>query len=221
MTLYGWQYNRATSRSYRSLVVATEPTSDARPVTVAEAKEHLRIVDFTDDDDYIAGLIDAARKWCEDYCERTFADCQYTVAFDDFQAVRIELPRPPLRLNASSSEATVSIAYVDTGGTTQTLTWAESSTQDFRVDKDFVPGLAYPLYLETWPSTRIDDKAVQVTYLAGYGSVAAVPQAAKHAIKMLVSHWYTNREAVDRSGNKDVPLGVYDLLAPLAWRKYA
>jgi hypothetical protein len=132
MTLYGWQYNRATSRSYRSLVVATEPTTDARPVTVAEAKEHLRIVDFTDDDDYIAGLIDAARKWCEDYCERTFADCQYTVAFDDFQAVRIELPRPPLRLNASSSEATVSIAYVDTGGTTQTLTWAESSTQDFR-----------------------------------------------------------------------------------------
>ena len=221
MTFYGWQSARSTTRSYRSLVVATEPTSDARPVTVAEAKEHLRIVDFTDDDDYIAGLIDAARRWCEDYCERMFADCQYTVAFDDLPHIRIELPRPPLRLNATSAEATVSISYVDTGGTTQTLTWAESGTQDFRVDKDYTPGLTYPLYLETWPSTRIDDKAVQITYLAGYGSVAAVPQMVKHSIKMLVSHWYTNREAVDRAGAKDVPLGVYDLLAPLAWRRYA
>jgi len=48
-----------------------------------------------------------------------------------------------------------------------------------------------------------------------------VPQMVKHSIKMLVSHWYTNREAVDRAGAKDVPLGVYDLLAPLAWRRYA
>ena len=38
MTFYGWQSARSTTRSYRSLVVATEPTSDARPVTVAEAK---------------------------------------------------------------------------------------------------------------------------------------------------------------------------------------
>lgn len=221
MTFYGWQHNRITTRSYRSLIVATQPLEAARPVTVAEAKEHLRIVDFTDDDTYIAGLVDAARKWCEDYCERTFADCQYTVAFDDFPAVRIELPRPPVRLNATGANATVSISYVDTGGATQTFVWSESGTQDFRLDKDYTPGLVYPLYLETWPSTRIDDKSVQITYLAGYGSVASVPQAAKHAMKMLVSHWYTNREAVDRSGNKDVPLGVYDLLAPLAWRKYA
>lgn len=204
---------------YRSLVVASEPTVE--PVSVAEAKEHLRIVDFTDDDTYISGLISAARKWCEDYCDRTFADCQYTVAFDDFPAARIELPRPPLRLNSESAEATVSISYVDTDGSTQTMTWAATGTQNFRVDKDFIPALAYPLYLETWPSVRIDDKSVQITYLAGYGSASATPQMVKHVIKMLVAHWYANREAADRSGMRDVPLGVYDLLAPLAWRKYA
>lgn len=219
MTFYGWQSARSTTRSYRSLVVSGAP--EVEPVSISEAKEHLRIVDFTDDDNYIASLITAARKWCEDYCERTFADCQYTVAFDDFPHIRIELPRPPLRLNATASEATVTISYVDTGGSTQVLSWAQSGTQDFRVDKDYTPALAYPLYLETWPSTRIDDKAVQITYLAGYGDSRFVPKSVTHSMKMLVSHWYTNREAADRAGMKDVPLGVYDLLAPFSWKQYA
>jgi uncharacterized phiE125 gp8 family phage protein len=209
-------------RSYRSLVVSTAPVSADRPVTVSEAKEHLRIVDFTGDDTYIGELIDAATRWCEDYCERTFQNCAYTVAFDDFYSLRIELPRPPVRLNSSAASATVTISYVDTGGTTQTLTWAQSGTQDFRLDKDHTPGLVYPLYLETWPSARLDDKAVQITYLAGYGTVASVPQNAKHAIKLLVGHWYTHREPVVIGTNaSDVPLSVPALLEPLKWKQYA
>ena len=206
--------------SYRSLVVSTASTSSDRPVTVAEAKEHLRIVDFTDDDTYIGTLIDAATTWCEDYCERTFADKQYTVAFDDFFGTRIELPRPPVRLNAIAASATVTISYVDTSGATQTLAWAQSGSQDFRLDRDHVPALMYPKYLENWPSTRLDDKAVQVTYLAGYGGAANVPTPAKHAIKMLVGHWYATREAVGNAG-QDVPMGVHALLAPLKWKQYA
>ncbi len=209
-------------RSYRSLIVSTAPQAADRPVTVAEAKEHLRVVDFTDDDTYIGTLIDSATRWCEDFCERTFQACAYTVAFDDFYNLRIELPRPPVRLNSSAASATVTISYVDTGGTTQTLTWAESGTQDFRLDKDHTPGLVYPLYLETWPSARLDDKAVQITYLAGYGSVASVPVAAKHAIKLLVGHWYTHREpVVVGQGANDVPLSVRALLEPLKWKQYA
>lgn len=209
-------------RSYRSLIVSTAPVAADRPVTVSEAKEHLRVVDFTDDDTYIGTLIDAATRWCEDYCERTFQDCAYTVAFDDFYKLRIELPRPPVRLNSSAASATVTISYVDTGGTTQTLTWAQSGTQQFRLDKDYTPGLVYPLYLETWPSARLDDKAVQITYLAGYGSVASVPVAAKHAIKLLVGHWYAQREpVVVGTTASDVPLSVAALLEPLKWKQYA
>lgn len=209
-------------RSYRSLIVSTAPLAADRPVTVAEAKEHLRVVDFTDDDTYIGTLVDSATRWCEDYCERTFQDCAYTVAFDDFYKLRIELPRPPVRLNSSAASATVIISYVDTGGTTQTLTWAQSGTQQFRLDKDYTPGLVYPLYLETWPSARLDDKAVQITYLAGYGSVASVPVAAKHAIKMLVGHWYAQREpVVVGTSAADVPLSVAALLEPLKWKQYA
>lgn len=214
-----WELPQTGSR-YRSLVVSTASGANDRPVSVSEAKEHLRIVDFTGDDDYIGGLIDAATTWCEDFCDRTFADKTYTVAFDDFPALRTELPRPPVRLNATAASATVTISYVDTSGATQTLAWAQSGSQDFRLDRDHVPALIYPKYLESWPSTRLDDKAVQVTYLAGYGGAANVPTPAKHAIKMLVGHWYATREAVGNAG-QDVPMGVHALLAPLKWKQYA
>ena len=214
-----WDLPQTGSR-YRSLVVSTASGAGDRPVSVSEAKEHLRIVDFTGDDDYIGGLIDAATTWCEDFCDRTFADKTYTVAFDDFPALRTELPRPPVRLNATAASATVTISYVDTSGATQTLAWAQSGSQDFRLDRDHVPALIYPKYLENWPSTRLDDKAVQVTYLAGYGGAANVPTPAKHAIKMLVGHWYATREAVGNAG-QDVPMGVHALLAPLKWKQYA
>ena len=208
------------SSNYRSLIVATASGSGDRPVSVADAKEHLRIVDMTTDDTYIGVLIDTATEWCEDYCDRTFADKQYTVAFDDFVDLRIGLPRPPVRLNATAASATVTISYVDQGGTTQTLTWAQSGTQQFRLDRDHVPSLVYPKYLENWPSVRLDDKAVQVTYLAGYGGAANVPTPAKHAIKMLVGHWYANREAVGSVG-RELEMAVSALLANLRWRQYA
>jgi len=216
-------FDRGTVASqYRSLVVSTASTAGNRPVTVAEMKEHLRVVDFTDDDTYIGELIDVATTWCEDYCDRTFADKAYTVAFDDFYGTRIELPRPPVRLNATAASATVTISYVDTGGATQTLTWAQSGTQQFRLDRDHVPALVYPLYLATWPSVRIDDKSVQITYLAGYGGAANVPTPAKHAIKMLVGHWYANRETVlVGSISKEFEFAASTLLDPLRWKQYA
>jgi uncharacterized phiE125 gp8 family phage protein len=212
-----WELPQTGSR-YRSLVVAQRQA--VQPVSLAEVKQHLRVVDFEGDDQYIVGLIDAAVAWCEDFCDRSFADKQYTVAFDDFPSLRIELPRPPVRLNATAASATVTISYVDSAGTTQTLTWAQSGTQQFRLDRDHVPGLVYPLYLEDWPNVRLDDKAVQITYLAGYGDPGSVPTPAKHAMKMLCGHWYANRESVGSVG-QNVPMGVDALLSPLRWKQYA
>jgi len=55
---------------YKTIV--TVPAS-FEPVTLAEAKAQLRIEDgFTLDDDYIQGLISAARDRVEQYCNRFF-----------------------------------------------------------------------------------------------------------------------------------------------------
>ena len=46
-----------------------------------------------------------------------------------------------------------------------------------------------------WPVTRAQQGAVNITYTAGYGDPAsATPIAIKQAIKILVSHFYENRE---------------------------
>jgi uncharacterized phiE125 gp8 family phage protein len=210
------------SGRYRSLIVATASGVGDRPVSVSDAKDHLRIVDFTTDDTYIGTLIDAATTWCEGFCDRTFAHKHYTVAFDDWPSLRIELPRPPVQLASVAANATVTISYVDTSGTTQTLTWSQSGSQDFRLDRDHVPALVYPLYLESWPNVRLDDKSVQITYLAGYGGAANVPAPVVHAIKMLVAFWYGHRESVlVGSISKEVEFAVTALLSPYRWRPYA
>jgi hypothetical protein len=62
---------------------------------------------------------------------------------------------------------------------------------------------------------------VQITYLAGYGGAANVPAPAKHAIKMLVGHWYANRESVlIGSISKELEFAVTALLSPLRWKQY-
>ena len=81
---------------YRSLTRQTPPAVE--PVTLSEAKAHLR-VDSTDDDAYIATLITAAREWVEAYLDRTLVHTQWVMRFDRFPpsgTQAVELPRPPM-----------------------------------------------------------------------------------------------------------------------------
>lgn len=101
----------------------------------------------------------------------------------------IEIPKPPL-------VSVVSIDYVETGGTT--LTWG---TSNYRVD---IPsgriaerGRIARAYAVTWPVIQDVVNAISVTFIAGYGTTPdVVPGQLKRAAKMLISHWYENREAV-------------------------
>lgn len=90
--------------------------------------------------------------------------------------------RPPLL-------TITSIAYVDTNGDSQTF-----SSDDYSADLDSIPGRAVLNYGESWPSTRTQPQAVTVTFTAGYGTAAAVPEEYKAAIKLLAAHLYENRE---------------------------
>lgn len=154
------------------------------PVSRADMKLHLR-VDDTADDGYIDSLIQAAREWCEDFTNRQFIQATWVLYLDAFPAWNILLPRPPL-------SSITSIAYIDTGGTSQTF-----SSDDYTVDTDSTPGRVYPNYDESWPATRAQQKAVTITYVAGFGTATTdVPESINQAIKLLCGHWYENREEV-------------------------
>jgi uncharacterized phiE125 gp8 family phage protein len=200
---------------YRSLTRQTGPSVE--PVTLAEAKAHLR-VDTSDDDAYIGTLITAAREWVEEYLDRTLVHTQWVMRFDRFpvdSTSDIELPRPPV---VSSGTATsVTVAYTLEDGTTATY-----STNLFRVDRASTPGAVQTNYAQTWPPHRQDDNSVSVTWWAGYGpSGTSVPAAIRHAMLMLVGHWYEFRSSVlTGSISKEIEFGVKSLLDSQRWGSY-
>ena len=200
---------------YRSLVRQTHPAVE--PVTLSEAKGHLR-VDSTDDDAYITGLIRAAREWVEEYLDRTLIHTQWVMRFDKFPAdstADIELPRPPMV--ASGTATSVTVAYTLEDGTTATY-----GTASFRVDRASTPGAVKTVYAATWPPHRQDDNSVSVTWWAGYGASGTdVPAAIRHAMLMLVAFWYDNRSTVlVGSISKQLEFAVESLLSSQKWGSY-
>ena len=196
---------------YRSLTRATPPA--AEPVSVSEAKAHLR-VDISDDDSYISTLITAAREWCEQYLDRTLINTQWTMRLDSFP-YEIELPRPPI----ATSGTTTAVALTYTLGDDSTATL---STTAYRVDRNSTPGVVRQLRAGTWPANLDDYNAVAVTWWAGYGaSGTSVPAAIRHAILMLVGHWYESRSSVlTGSISKEIEFGVKSLLDSQRWGSY-
>ena len=202
---------------YRSLTRQTPPAVE--PVTLAEAKAHLR-VDTADDDTYISGLITAAREWVEVYLDRTLIHTQWVMRFDSFPdngTESIELPRPPMVAAGTATAVTVTMTLA-TGST------AEFSTSAYRVDRYATPGEIQTVYAGTWPADRRDDdNAASATWWAGYGaSGTSVPATVRHAILMLAAHWYESRQAAVATGAvpQDVPYGVKSLLDSQRWGAY-
>jgi uncharacterized phiE125 gp8 family phage protein len=197
---------------YRSLSVATAPV--AEPVTLAEAKAHCR-VDTSTDDTYIGTLITAAREWVEEYLDRAIVHQRLTMRLDAFP-YEIELPRPPM----ATAGTTTAVVVTYTLGDESTTTLPEAN---YRVDRNSTPGVVRQLRAGTWPANLDDYNAVTVTWWAGYGaSGSSVPVAIRHAMLMLVAHWYENRLPVTSSGAvpQQIPLSVRALLDSMKWGSY-
>lgn len=196
---------------FRSLTRTTQPAVE--PVTLAEAKAHLR-VDDSNSDAEIAAMVQAAREWIEQYLDRTLVNTQWTMRLDSFP-YEIELPRPPI---ASSGTVTaVTLTYTLGDESTATL-----SSSAYRVDRHSTPGVVRQLRSGTWPANLDDYNAVTVTWWAGYGaSGSSVPAAIRHAMLMLVGFWYENRSSVIvGSISKQLEFAVESLLSSQKWGSY-
>ena len=160
----------------------TAPTSE--PITLGEAREHLR-VDFSDDDTYIGNLITAMRQLFQrDIAWRTLVTTVWRQRYDAFPPgdTPIELPLPPL-VTADH------IKYYDTTGTLKTWTASNYST-----DVDSEPGRVFPVYGRVWPATREKvGQTVEIQFTAGC-AVASVEEKDKMALKCMVAELYERRE---------------------------
>jgi uncharacterized phiE125 gp8 family phage protein len=169
------------------------------PVSLDQAKTHLRVT-HTDDDQYINALLLAATSWAEKFQTRTYVTREHTMYLDKWQTV--------IRPTYSPLIATgVVIKYLDTNGAEQTL-----SSSIYRVDASTEPGRITVAYLQSWPDIRYVTNTITVTYNAGYGTAAAVPDEIKAAIKLIVGHFYEHRETVSEVKMENVPLSAKELL---------
>lgn len=184
-------------RINKSVNIKTEPATE--PVTLDEAKLHLK-VECDADDDYITALIKAARRHAELYQNRSYITQTLELRMDRFPKYLIELPRPP-------SISLTSIKYIDGGGDTQTLDSSKYTT-DFHA---YVARIV-PAFNEIWPTTRSVINAVTIEYVAGYGAAAAVPETIKQAIFLLLAIWYVDRTPISEATVMEIPFTVTALL---------
>lgn len=181
-------------------------------MTTADAKAHLR-VSGSDDDAYIAGLVDAARGHLDGQdgiLGRALINQTWDYVIDGFPPCGdIHLPLAPL-------VSVTSITYVDTNGESQTLDSAL-----YAVDTVSRPPRLRPAYNQIWPNTRDQMNAVTVRGVYGYGAAAAaLPPGIVHAIKLIVGHLYENREQTTTAPLKTLPAGIEALLAPFTIRRF-
>jgi len=165
------------------LATVTAPAEE--PITLTEAKAHLRVY-IDDDDTLITAQIAAARQWFEETTYRQLVTATYDLVLDDFPsgACSILVPRAPL-------QSVTSINYTDSAGDEQTM-----DSGDYVVSTSREPGEIRLGYSKTWPATRNEPDAVTVRFVAGYGDESTVPEAIKAAIKLVVGHLYEHREEV-------------------------
>jgi uncharacterized phiE125 gp8 family phage protein len=171
----------------------------AEPVSLAEAKLHLR-VDFDEDDALIQALISAARHAAEMLTQRQLVTARWRMVLDSFPGCGLmgvpagqsfTLPGHAILLTKSPVTSVVEIRYLDMAGI-----WQVMPAANYTVDNACEPGRITPVFGQIWPIALPQIGAVSVIFDAGYGSAADVPEGLKSWIKLRLGSLYAHREEV-------------------------
>jgi uncharacterized phiE125 gp8 family phage protein len=171
---------------HSSLHLVTAPTDE--PVTLAEAKLHLRVTQ-AHEDTLITALISAAREHVEGVTGRVLMPQTWAVGLTAFPGScgGIELPRPPLAEVLSFTTYAEAGIGVEMAGGWQVVADSGPMAQ---------PGKVYPATGTSWPAITGDGmrRVVHLTYRCGYASAATVPAPLKAAMLLTIGDLYENRE---------------------------
>lgn len=164
----------------------------AEPISLAQAKNHLRVeISETADDALITALITAARESAEHYAGRAFAEQTLEAAYDGFPADDY------LKLPFGPAASVTSVKYDDTDGVEQTFadyalsSYGTADRIDLAADAE-------------WPSTEDAAESVRVRYV----TKAECPKAAYAAMLLIIAHLYEVRG----TDADDIPAGAKALL---------
>lgn len=174
------------------------PTTATDIISLADMKEFLR-VDHNDEDTTIGALMDAAVLFCGDRTNRHFtANTEAIFYLNNWRAAALAFGPVGNVQN---------VKYYDVNGTLQTLDtslWYVEKRTDgvWRIFFHNVPDVA-----------DYNAQPIEITCRVG----ATASPNIKHAMRMLVAHWYENRRGVVVGagvGATEVPMAVDSLLNP-------
>ncbi len=173
------------------------------PVTVNEAKAHLRI-DHGDEDALIASFIATSRLQIEAALNLALITQSWSWRFDswpDDKVVRLPL-RPVQSIDAVQ------------------ITAADGTVEPIPPERFLLDGASLPARLVStagaFPRPGAAALGIDVAFTAGYGSAATdVPAPIRQAVLMLTAHWYEHRQAAEFGGvSARIPEAVSVLLMP-------
>jgi len=196
-----WDYRPPWVRPARpgSMRWALQQTAapTVEPVSLVEAKDHLR-VDVTDDDAVVQNKLMAARDYVERWTGLSLCQQTWKLYLDRFPPAdrweswpwraapnTVLLPRWPI-------QSITSIQWTDLNGNVTTI-----SSSDYLVDVVSRPARIVPATGKSWPSTPAlaAQNGVVVTFVAGAANPGTIPPSLVQATLLILGDYYENREA--------------------------
>jgi uncharacterized phiE125 gp8 family phage protein len=153
----------------------------AEPLTLAEAKAHLR-VDLSDDDAMIQRMIVAAREWVETVTGRALMTQSWRMTLDAWpDGEALALIRPPV-------QAVTAVRTFDAASAANV--WAEANyALRFGAEPQGLVRLA-----SAWPAPGRGRMGIEIDLTCGYGAVAAdVPASLRQAVLSKTARLYERR----------------------------
>lgn len=182
----------AGGSTYLLLATIADNTTTTYTDNIADASLGVAVPSTnTTEDPYLIALRQSAREYVESFCRRSLLTQTWDYKLDAFPSddCAIELPLTPV-------SSVTSITYTATDGTA--TVWSSSLYQtDLPSGPKASRARIVPAYGQYYPQTRDQMNAVTVRFVAGYGAAASsVPASLKSGMKLLIAHWYEQREAV-------------------------
>jgi hypothetical protein len=193
------------------------------PVTLAEAKAHLRL-QIPDDDWEVARLIDQSRRTAETMLRKTLLTTVYDWYLDQFPAsangyynrlIRLMGPNPQWLPNGAS------ILYVPNPPlvTVASIQYRTPTFEIVTVDPSIyyvstgIGSRIQPYSGHVWPVVTALIDSVIVRYTAGYPTADSINSTVKGACLLMIGHWYEHREYHGDAQIYAIPDGVDRLIS--------
>lgn len=183
-----------------NLTLVTPPA--AEPLVLDEVKHYLRLDGIEDqaEDAYINTLITVSREYCEEYQNRAYITQIWELSLSSFpieatDSLNDDVTKSVIELPKGNLQKVNKFTYKDASGN---ITEMMPDT-DYILTTRGILGRISPPFGKIFPVCLLYPlDPIVINYTCGYGDDASkVPQRIKHAILLLISHWYENRMVIN------------------------